>query len=311
MLPPTVNGAPTKCGTVEAPAVRARAAEPGDGRRMALARYLTNDPQFSRAIVNYVWEKLMVVAFVTPSNAFDPARLDPENPPPAPWTLQPTNPELLNALGQWFSDNGYDLRALISLIAKSNAYQLSCVYPGAWKADYVPYYARHYPRRLDAEELHDAIVKATGIVPSYVMDYTNSLNPLPPVSWAMQFPDPREPRSNNAVLQFLNAFGRGDRDLVPRSRDASVLLGLNLMNNAFVLNRIHANNNGSTVQRLLASTSNASRIAEELFITTLSRYPTSAEMETAQDVMKRLGNTRGAEALQWALLNKLDFIHSY
>ena len=29
---------------------------------------------------------------------FDPARLDPDNPPPAPWTLQPSNPRLLNAL---------------------------------------------------------------------------------------------------------------------------------------------------------------------------------------------------------------------
>jgi hypothetical protein len=56
-------------------------------RRVALANIITNDPQFSRAIVNYVWEKLMVVAFVSPSNGFDPARLDPRNPPPAPWTL--------------------------------------------------------------------------------------------------------------------------------------------------------------------------------------------------------------------------------
>jgi len=285
--------------------------EMNENPRYALARIVTSDPQFSRAIVNYIWEKLMVVAFVTPSNAFDLARLDPNNPPPEPWTLQPTNPELLNALAQWFSDNGFDLRRLIAIITKSSAYQLSSDYADSWKAEYVPYYARHYPRRLDAEEIHDAIVKATGVLPTYTMDYTGSLNPLSPVTWAMQFPDTREPRTNNAVLQFLNAFGRGDRDLVPRNKAGSVILGLNLMNNNFVMQRIHANNNGSKVQRLLAATPNPRQIADELFLSTLGRHATEDEMSAALKTMQRLGNTRGAEALQWALLNKIEFIHSY
>src|SRR5437867_737006 len=62
--------------------------EPGETRRQALARQITSDIQFSRAIVNYIWQKFMVEAFVSPSNAFDLARLDPSNPPPAPWTMQ-------------------------------------------------------------------------------------------------------------------------------------------------------------------------------------------------------------------------------
>ncbi|PYS17349.1 MAG: hypothetical protein DMG11_35090, partial [Acidobacteria bacterium] len=59
---------------------------PGENYRQAIARQITADPQFARAAVNYIWEKFMVEAFVTPSNTFDPARLDPANPPPAPWT---------------------------------------------------------------------------------------------------------------------------------------------------------------------------------------------------------------------------------
>src|SRR5436309_2624406 len=131
----------------------------------------------------YVWEKFMVQAFVSPSNTFDLARLDPNNPPPAPWTLQPTNPQLLQTLAEWFQANRYDLRALMSLIAKSNAYQLSATYPGTWNISYVPYYARRYVRRLDAEELHDAIATATGIPGNY----TIRGSALPPVQWAMQF----------------------------------------------------------------------------------------------------------------------------
>src|SRR5262245_12942574 len=167
--------------------------QPGETRRQALARQVTSDIQFSRAIVNYVWEKFMVQAFVSPSNTFDVARLDPNNPPPAPWTLQPTNPELLQILAEWFQANHHDLRALMSLIAKSNAYQLSSTYPGTWDIRYVPYYARRYVRRLDAEEVHDAIAKATGIPGNYTIQGSA----LPPVQWAMQFPDTRESGSNS------------------------------------------------------------------------------------------------------------------
>lgn len=121
-------------------------------RRRALANFVTSDLQFARAAVNYVWEQFMVEAFVSPANTFDLARLDPQYPPPAPWKLQPANPELLDALARWFQDNGYDLRQLMSLIAKSNAYQLSSMYSGAWRPEYVPYYARKYPRRLYAKK---------------------------------------------------------------------------------------------------------------------------------------------------------------
>lgn len=253
----------------------------------------------------------MVEPFVSPSNAFDLARLDPRNPPPAPWTLQPTNPELLNAMAQWFQQSGYNLRLLMMTIAKSNAYQLSSNYPGEWRLDYVPYYARKFVRRLKAEEIHDAIVQVTGIVPSYSMDYQGSLYPLPPISWAMKFPDTTEPRSNGTAAQFLNAFGRGNRDLTPRDSSGSVIQALNLMNHSFVMGRIHANNNGSNVQWILRFTSNPVTIVEHLFLSTLSRPPTLEERVTGAEVMRWLGNQRGAESIQWALLNKLEFIFNY
>ena len=280
-------------------------------RRLALADIVTNDPQFSRAIVNYIWAEFMVEPFVSPTNGFDLARLDPQNPPPAPWTLQPTNPELLDALARWFRENNHDLRRLMSLIVKSNAYQLSSSYPGEWKPEYVPYYARKYARRLDAEEIHDAIVVATGVVPSYTMTYNGGTYTLPPVSFAMQFHDTREPVSNGQVAQFLNTFGRGDRDQIGRNSSSSPHQALNLMNNNFVMSRIHVNNNGSLVQRMTRLTQNPLAIIEELYLSSLSRFPTLAEKAVAVDTMSRLGNQQGAETLQWALLNKLEFLFSY
>jgi hypothetical protein len=200
---------------------------------------------------------------------------------------------------------------LIALIAKSNAYQLSSSYPDQWLPSNVPYYARKFARRLDAEEIHDAIVKAAGIVPRYPLDYAGAIYPLPPANWAMQLPDTREPRSNAQTAQFLNAFGRGDRDLSLRNSGGSILQGLSMMNSNFVMSRIHADNDGSNVQRLLSMTGDASVIIEELYLATLSRYPSPSEMLAASNIIGQAGVRRGAELLQWALLNKLEFLYSY
>ena len=74
--------------------------KPGENERAALARMITSHPQFARATVNLIWGKLMTAAFVEPYNAFDLDRIDPDNPPEAPWTIQPTNPER-NCLPLW------------------------------------------------------------------------------------------------------------------------------------------------------------------------------------------------------------------
>ena len=136
---------------------------PAKHPRPEFARMLTSDPQFARATVNLLWSEMFGVGIVEPVFAFDLARLDPKNPPPAPWALQPTHPELLEALGQYFRDNNYSLRSVLKLIAKSNAYQLSSQFPGEWKADYAPYFARKFVRRLKAEEVYDSLVTATNV----------------------------------------------------------------------------------------------------------------------------------------------------
>jgi len=137
--------------------------KPGEDPRKALARILPSHIQFSRAAVNLIWGRLMVAGFVEPYDGFDMARLDPKNPPTKPWTIQPTNPELLDALANDFRANKFSLHHLIKTIMKSNAYQLSTQFPGEWKDDYTPYYARRYarqklePRQRRLRELLDAL----------------------------------------------------------------------------------------------------------------------------------------------------------
>ena len=83
--------APTYIFTGQAPAA-------GQDYRVALAGFVTNDIQFARATVNYMWAYFFGMGIVDPPDQFDLARLDPSNPPPAPWSLQPSNPALLNEL---------------------------------------------------------------------------------------------------------------------------------------------------------------------------------------------------------------------
>ncbi|MGH9769601.1 MAG: DUF1549 domain-containing protein [Blastocatellia bacterium] len=307
----------------------------GENRRQALSRLVVEDKQFYRATANYLWEEMMVEALVSPSNSFDLARLDPNAEMPEGWALQPANAELLDALAVEFNNSDCSIRHMVGLIAKSSAYQLSSRYPGEWKLDYVPYYARKYVRRLDAEELHDAIVKATGQPPvsTYrdgagvsqtiagfaIMDLNNQY--VRSVQWAMQLPDPTEPRTNGASNAFLNSFLRGNRDANLRSDDASILQALNLMNNGFVTNRIHQGNRitlpnqpeiPSTVRKLLADPNLSNeQIITQLYLGTLSRNPTDAEKAKLLPYFTSLGKTQATESIQWVLLNKVDFTFNY
>ncbi len=283
----------------------------GETRREAMGRLLTADRQFARAAVNYLWERMMVEPLVSPSNGFDPDRLDPAVSLPSGWTLQPANSELLEALTSEFIKQNYNVRALLGLIAKSTAYQLSSSYPGSWNLSMTPYYARRYVRRLDAEEIHDSILKATGMTVTYQLrDGLN--NATRTVNWAMQLPDTAEPRGIALVQQFLNSFMRGDRDAKPRSMEPTILQALNLMNHQFVMNRIHQVNTGSNVARLLGNTAlTPEQIINELYLATLTRYPSREEVDRLTPLFTSQGRRQATESIQWALLNKMDFIFNY
>ena len=160
----------------------------GEGFRQSLGRLVTGDPQFARAAVNALWKELFKAGIVEPADAFDPMRQDPASPPPGSWTVQPTHPALLAMLAQDYAGHGYDLRYILGVMAKSSAYQLSSLYPGAWSEALAPYFARHFARRLTAEETFDAITRATGVPASIPVS-----GGMPNVAWAMQLPDVQEP----------------------------------------------------------------------------------------------------------------------
>ncbi|MBM3773652.1 MAG: DUF1553 domain-containing protein [Acidobacteria bacterium] len=289
------------------PRYRNGAAPQGPYWRERFGEQMVWDPMFARNLVNRLWKHFFNLGLVDPVETLDPARLDPQNPPPAPWALQATHPELLEKLAQQFVASNFSLRGAIRLIAQSSAYQLSSRYDQKWKVEYVPLFARHYPRRLDAEEIHDAVVKGTRVFPFYELQGRSE-----PVTFAMQMPDTAEPRGNGAAA-FMNAFLRGNRDTRPRRQNGSILQQLSLMNDNFVLNRVRITT--SPVLMEAAQIQNNEASLEHIYLALLSRAPSAKEREAGVAHLRRAASTaarnQALEDLAWAAINKTEFLFSY
>lgn len=282
---------------------------PGDGNwRKAFAEFMGDDSMLARNFANRLWKEMFNLALVEPVDSLDPARLDPKNPPEAPWTLQATHPELLEELAKFLAAYDYNLRGFLRTIVQSTAYQLSSRYDGEWKYEYVNSFARHYPRRLMAEEIHDAVVTSTGVATYYrVTGFEKQLE------YAMQLPEPAEPRVDGAAATFLNFFLRGNRDSQPRSGSLSVLQQINLMNDNFVAYRVKMVT--SPVLAGVAKLGTNEEAVDELHLIFVSRMPTAKEKQIAVEYLSKAANAtdRGnlIEDLAWALVNKPEFIFSY
>lgn len=271
--------------------------------------HLTADPQFARAAVNYVWKEFFSRGIVEPPDQFDLHRLDPGAPPPEGWQVQPSHPQLLEQLAQEFRDNGFDLKWLMREITTSSTYQLSSRYEGAYNPTYERYFVRRQAKRLSAEQVHDAILVATGRGASYFV------SPLMRgIRFAMQFPDVvglplgRGP-SPSSARQLLDAFTRGDREETARSTAGSPLQAMNLMNNPFVLNRIVPGGARGTLADSLGLPDDG--LVASLYLSVLGRHPTEHEMSLALAHLGEGDRDELASDLLWMLLNKTDFYFNY
>jgi mono/diheme cytochrome c family protein len=135
---------------------RFRLADPNDegSRRAALARWLSDprNPLTWRSIVNRVWQYHFGRGLVDTPNDF------------GHMGAQPTHPELLDWLAATFRDGGGSLKQLHRLIVTSAAYRQSVRYDPHFAAidGDNRYLWRMNRTRLDAEEVHDAVLLIAG-----------------------------------------------------------------------------------------------------------------------------------------------------
>ncbi|HXG48004.1 MAG TPA: DUF1549 domain-containing protein, partial [Methylomirabilota bacterium] len=190
------TGKPQPPAPLDAPPLPAD--DPRD-RREALADWLTSpdNPYFTRAIVNRVWANFLGVGLVEP---VDDLRVS--NPP--------SNEKLLSDLSAFLVRERYDLKALMRLILTSHTYRRSGEVLPENREDR-RHYSRHYPRRLSAEVLHDAIADVTGVQDAFkeianVDGSTEKTDFYAAGTRALQLYD-------SAVKSyFLKTFGRNQRE---------------------------------------------------------------------------------------------------
>ena len=272
----------------------------GANPRHEYARFLTSHPQFSKASVNLFWSRFMTTGIVDPVFEWDLARQDPKNPPPEPWTIQPSHPELIEELAGWFRDSGHDLRLLMRTIVRSKAYQLASRVEGDYDPEYDRYYARKLVRRLAAEEIYDALCSATNVFGHGI-------------KFSYELPGPS---AGGPLRTFLDSFGQSSRQEKQADTSVSTVQAALMMNSDLVKEKISAKTKGSLVHTLTQSPKDGARklrnyeIVEELYLATLCRYPTDDEMIAAVAHVQEHGET-GVEDVQWALVNKLEFIINY
>jgi hypothetical protein len=254
-------------------------------RRTPFADWLTSadNPFFSRAMVNRVWSYLLGKGIIDP---VDDIRAS--NPP--------SNPELLEALNADFVKHGFRLKHIIRTIVLSRTYQASLT-TNKWNVDDVNNFSHAMPRRLEAEQLFDALNQATGT--------RSRFDGVPEGTRAVQLPDAAVGGDG-----FLSLFGRPPRESpceCERTSNVSLGQALNLINGPTISDAI-ANPNGR-LATVIKTNPTDSQLIEEVFLSTLCRKPTAKEMKNSLAHLKASDSRlEGAQDLMWALINSPAFL---
>ncbi|MDB5349825.1 MAG: Ig-like protein [Planctomycetota bacterium] len=257
---------------------------PTDDPRRALADWMSDpkNPFFARAVVNRYWSHFFGRGICEP---IDDLRV----------TNPPTDPELLDALADHFVKCGYDLKALVRLICTSQVYGLSSI-PNDTNARDRQSFARHYPRRMPAEVLLDAISQVTGSPSDFAA--------LPKGTRAIELPD------ESVSTSFLDSFGRPKRDTAcecERVTDASLGQSLVLLNSAEIQQKV-ANETGRAALLVKDTRSDAQKV-DDIFWSALARAPSSTESAVAVAHVKANKETprKAFEDILWAVVNTKEF----
>jgi hypothetical protein len=254
--------------------------KPKASARAALAEWVTSpsNPYFSRAAVNRTWAYLFGTGLVEPVDEM------------AGSASTPSHPELLDLLATEFAAHKFDLKFLLRALTATRAYQLSSA--GTDKGQDDPrLFARMPLRGLTGEQLFDSVALATGYRDSGGGDdlLTGILG-----------------GNRSARSEFLTRFAPSER---PTEAQTSILQALTLMNGKLVADSTSLEKSETLAAIVDAPFATPAERVEALYLATLSRKPTTKELDRAVKFVKE-GRDSG-EALAdvfWALLNSPEFV---
>jgi hypothetical protein len=271
-------------------------------RREYLAEWLTSpdNPYFARAITNRVWANFFGVGLVDP---VDDMRLS--NPA--------SNEELLAAAAKYLVDQNFDLKALMRAILQSEAYQRSSI-PAEASRDDARYYAQYYPRRLMAEVALDAISQVTD-VPTEFSQIEFPGADVEKTEFYKKGTRALEVFDSAVASRFLRTFGRHQRIITcqcERSNEPSLVQALHVSNGETILQKCAAKD--GKVEELVTSGLPDYRMIEDVYLSSLSRYPTDGELSQMLAVLKEAPADQRRAAIEdvfWAVLSSREFLFNH
>ncbi len=251
-------------------------------RRNELADLIIESQEFPQATVNRMWSMFLGYGFTKPVHD-----MGPHNPP--------SHPELLERLAISFRESSFNLKELMRWIVLSEPYSLSSRMTRDNQSDDPnlgarPLFSHFYLRQMEAEQLYDSLLTATGAAES--LGYKE-----------------REATKRTWLAQFNTAFGTDDNS-ESTTFNGSIPQALMMMNGGLV-KQATACEPGSFLHGVAMNKdlSNAKKI-DYLYESALSRNPTRNELSIANQLLiAREGKV--PEALRdvwWAILNSNEFI---
>lgn len=257
-------------------------------RRKLLAGWMTapDNPWFARNFANRMWGHFLGRGLVEP---VDDVRL----------TNPPTNPELLDALARNFVETKFDFQQLIRTITASRVYQASAT-PNATNERDDQNYSRALLKPLEAEVLFDAVCQVTGVPEKF--------QGMPGGARAIQLWD------SQTSHYYLKLFGRPMRTTpceCERSKEPSVAQVLHGLNSPELQEKLsHA---GGRVAKLVGSLPDDGALADELYLTFYSRFPSEKERQTVIGYLHAHAADRrqATEDIAWSMLNTAEFVFNH
>ena len=241
----------------------------------------STNPYFAKATVNRIWSQYFGRGIVDP---VDDMRA----------TTPPSVEGLLEALADDFVKSGFDTKHIIRRILNSRTYQLSAA-PNETNQLDDRFFSRFYPRPMVAQVLLDVLNDVTGTREKY--------GRYPIGTRSVELPLPVSSR-------FLSLYGRSSReflgDLDPKL-EPTLAQALHMINSNYIHKKLKSPS--GSLSHLLQTKPDDQELITELYLSTLNRFPTDMELETAKAYISESPERRsGSEDLLWALISSRAFL---
>jgi hypothetical protein len=256
--------------------------------RATLANWMTSrdNPYFARAAVNRMWAYLFGHGLIDPIDEM------------VGTSNTASHPDLLDELAREFVAHKFDVKFMLRVLTSTRAYQLSSARSHKSQDD-PRNFARFAMRGLTPEQLYDSVATATG--------YQENAPRGP-------FFGGNSPR-NDFVTQFSNASDR------PTEVQTSILQALTLMNGRLVSAATTLESSETLAAVVDSPFFNTRERIEVLYLSTVSRKPTTRELERLSryvdgggsagpgrtEAEKNKRYSQGLADVFWMLLNSGEF----